>query len=139
MVPTTFTADEIERTRDFIIKSIHKNSRFVHGKVLGNPYVFYKDIGDLLGYTIESETDGDRLGYPAGAASELEFPVSGLLISAVVISVEYRRPGKGFYNLAQDRGLFTIPKGHKANADGMAELTFWKNHVDAIVQYYGRN
>lgn len=136
MIPSSFTQEEIKEAHEFVISKIRKNSRFVNGKVLGNPYVFYKEIADLLGYQIESEGDGDRLGIIAGDISNLEFAKTGLLISAVVVSKEYMRPGAGFYGLAGDKGLFQI--NGKPDADGIAELTFWKQHVDKIVQKYGK-
>jgi hypothetical protein len=135
MVPNSFTAEEIEIVRKFIIKAIHQNSRFVNGKVLGNPYIFYKDVLVQLEYVIESEHDGDRVGILVGEASIAEFQTSKLLISAVVVSKEYRRPGSGFYQLAENKGLFNNSK--KINPDGLRELTFWNQHVSQIVQYYG--
>lgn len=53
-VPYEFTADEIERTKRFIIQSISK-CRFINGKILKNPFVFYRDVADILGYSIECE------------------------------------------------------------------------------------
>lgn len=88
---------------------------------------------DKSKYKRKPPPDGDRMGIPTGAASELEFPNSGLLISAVVISREFGRPGKGFYDLA----LFTI-SGNKADADGLEELTFWNHHVEKLVAHYGK-
>jgi hypothetical protein len=137
MVPYTFTAEEIALTKTHIIKAVHTKSRFVNGQVLGDPFVFYKDIAALLGYEIESEGDGDRLGIVSGQASELEFPNSKLLISAVVVSVDFRRPGAGFYELADRLGLFH-KTSKRANPDGIDELRFWKQHVSDIVKKYGR-
>lgn len=136
MVPYEFSTEQIDKTRSFIIKSIKDNSRFVNGKVLGSPYVFYKDIAKLLNCEIESEGDGDRLGLVAAEASKLEFQKHKLLISAVVVSQEFRRPGGGFYRFSSDMGLF--PLNGKPDPDGLKELQFWCKHIEKIVEYYGR-
>jgi len=137
MVPNTFTDKEIEETRKLIIRWVHQNSRFVNGKVLGNPYISYRDILAPLGYIIETESDGDRAGILAGQVSRLEFKETGLILSAVVVSIEGLRPGIGFYPLAEALGLFKSP-GRKTDPDGMAELTFWNGHITDIVKRYGR-
>ena len=138
MVPSDFTDEEIEMVRKFILNHIKTNSRWVHGKRLGNPFIFYKTIGNLLGYYIESSHDGDRLGIVVGEASRAEFPQKQLLISAVVVSEEYRRPGAGFYVFADEMGIYSTG-GVKPNPDGAAELTWWDDHVNKIVQAYGKS
>lgn len=127
---------EYDLARKFILKKVKTHGRYVNGRAIGNVYVNYKDLADLLGYTIESEFDGDRLGWVAGEASEIEFPAHKVLIGALVVSKEYKRPGPGFYWLAQQKGLFSIP-GKKPNPDGLPELTFWSQHVNEIVKHYG--
>lgn len=137
MVPSTFTDKEIKDTHNLILHRVHQNSRFVNGRVLGNPYISYKDILAPLGYVIETEYDGDRAGYLAGHVSRLEFDETGLLLSAVVVSIDGLRPGIGFYDLAEAVGLFN-KHGKKADPDGLSEITFWNNQVTDIVKRYGR-
>ena len=134
-VPSTFTKQEL---KDGLakIKSAIKKGRCKNGRIMGNPYIFYSDLLPL-GYHIESKLDSHNAGVYAGLISEMEYEDSGLLISAVVVSKEFLRPGKGFYHLAQDYGLFTIPS-IEPDADGIVELTFWAKHVGEIVEYYGR-
>ena len=138
MVPhhSNISAAEYEQARKFILSSVKNNSRYVNGKVLGNHYIFYKDLADLLGFTIDSAHDGDRMGWVAGEASELEFSKHRVLIGALVISRDFRRPGMGFYWLAQQKKLFIVP-GTKPDPDGLVELNFWARHVEQVVKYYG--
>lgn len=127
---------EYDAARVYILNHVKRHSRYVNGRILGNPYVYYKELAHLLGFTIDSEHDGDRLGWVAGEASELEYPVHHVLIGSLVVSVDYMRPGPGFYWLAQQKGLFIIP-GKKPDPDGKPELNFWARHVEEVVKYYG--
>jgi hypothetical protein len=79
------------------------------------------------------------MGIVAGKASEKEFWNNGnhLLLSAVVVSVDNRRPGAGFYELAERLVMFNS-HGRKPNPDGLNELTFWNDQVNKIVAKYGR-
>jgi hypothetical protein len=137
MVPSNFTVEDVKHSRNFLISNIVNNSRFVNKQVLGNPFVFYKDLAAFLSYQIESESDGDRMGIISGLISELEFSKTGLLLSAILISKEYMRPGPGFYKLASSKGLFQI-NGKKPDPDGLDELDFWNNQVKKIVEQYGK-
>jgi len=138
MVPTTFTQEEIKKAYDYVISKVKKNSRFVGNKVLGSPYVYYKEIADLLNYEIECEGDGDRLGIISGEISNLEIQESGLLLSAVIISKNYKRPGSGFYLFATNKGYFNLPD-RKLSPDGYEELDFWNKQVTSIVKRYGKS
>jgi hypothetical protein len=137
MVPDTFSNEQIDNVRLFLIKHLREKGRMVGDKRLGNVYLYYKDIANLLNMEIESESDGDRLGIVLYEASKVEFLKHQLLITALVISKEYRRPGAGFYILAEEVGLFQIP-GRKADPDGALELAFWDKHVTELVRAYGK-
>ncbi len=136
MVPNTFTDEEVDIARKYVLSQIRRYSRFKNGKKLGNPFVFYKDVLAQIGYYIESEHDGDRAGILAARISEAEFSEHGVLIGAVIVSQEYRRPGPGFYVFAEENGLFNCHGN--ADPDGARELNFWDQHVTEIVRHYGR-
>lgn len=136
MVPSEFSARKIEAVRKHLIMRL-KATRLRNGRAPGNVYLYYRDIADLLGYEIECESDGDRIGIVLANASRVEFPSSQLIIASIVVSVDFRRPGIGFYDLAEELGLFQIPGGRRANPDGAAELAFWNSQVTALVLEYG--
>lgn len=126
---------ELKSARKLLLTNLRKG-RLLNGQVVGNCFTSYKDLADLLGYTIDSEQDGDRLGWVAGGASEIEYPKHNLLIGASVISKEFKRPGVGFYKLAEQLGLFVIP-GKRVNPDGLPELTFFAEHMRKLIKVYG--
>jgi hypothetical protein len=137
MVPYAFTAQEIEKTRQFLIDHVRKNSYIRNGTVKGNPLVPYKDVASFLGYSIDDQFDGDRMGIVVGRASEENLPASGVLISAIVVSVEHGRPGTGFYNCARENGIFNSTK-KKFNPDGTEEIAFWNDQLTKVVAKYGK-
>lgn len=134
MVPGQFDQYEINKTYNFVVRHIKKNSHVVKGEIKGNPFIFYQDIVMNIGYEIEDEFDGDRAGHLAGQVNEIDFDKTNLLLSAVVVTKSDMRPGKGFFNLAKELGL--LKKKGRINLDGIEELSFWKDHVKEVIEYY---
>lgn|SRR4030042_3988662 len=135
MVPNTFTDDEINTSRLFIIGNVHKNSMIVSSSLRGNPYTTYQSLVRNIGYDIESEFDGYNAGILAGKINEFEDKVTGLLLSAVVVDQENMRPGRGFFTLAQSMGFLNV---EEVDPDGIEELSFWTEQVRRIVRIYGK-
>ena len=53
------------------------------GALTGNPFVSYGEVARHMGYEIESEWDGDRIGDLVGAVSHMEHTCGNPLISAL--------------------------------------------------------
>jgi hypothetical protein len=135
MVANNFSLVEISDAREFVIDGI-KGTRLVGSNIRGDPFVTYGELVKHLGYEIESEHDGDRAGIIAGALSRLEHEqFNGPLLSAVVVDKIYQRPGKGFWSLGYELGLF-IPSG-PIDPDGIKELIFWQDQLKESVRKYG--
>jgi len=135
MVPANFSAKEVAKARAFLIQKLGTcRISTVTGKLLGNPYVTYQEVARHMGYEIESEFDGDHVGTLLGMVSEMEHPLTGILISAIVVRQEDKKVGKGFFHLVQH---FNKLKSGSVNSDGIDEIACWNNEVRASVQKYG--
>lgn len=140
MVPASFTPDQIDDCKDIIINFVRSNYRVVNNRVLGNHFLFYeRDIAGHFGFHIESEADSHNIGILVGSASISEFPHAHALISSVVVNEAAHHPGRGFFELGNDYGLFTPPNGRSINPDGAEELAFWSQQVEATARTYGRH
>jgi hypothetical protein len=134
MVPSTFTQTEIVQAREFIISRIGE-ARLRGGRILGDPFLTYGELSKYLGYEIECESDGDRMGIPTGEASRMEKALGGPLISSVVVDRMNKKPGRGFWVLGIELQMFP---DRAINPDGIEELNFWYQQVMASVRKYGR-
>ena len=133
-VPHDFTQAEIIKARDFLRSSVHKKSRIVNGVMKGNPFVSYGEIAQHMGYEIENEWDGDRVGRLVGAVSFMEHACGNPLISAIVVIAATQTPGKGLYNLGRELDFL------KEESDLITELTFWKEQtMDTVKKWGGHN
>ena len=133
-VPAHFTASEVRKAHRFVLAAT-SCGRVVGGKVVGNPFVTYMQLAACVGYTIDDEYDGIRVGGLAGEISRESFDADGVMLSALVVSQDAFTPGAGFYTWAQELGLF--PGGFRPDPDGTRELGFWNAHVIQIVHLYG--
>lgn len=130
-VPYEFTQTDIIKARDFLRRRVHEKSKIVMGGLTGNPFVSYGEVAKHMGYEIETEWDGDRVGNLVGAVSHMEHACGNPLLSSVVVIAATQTPGKGLYNLGREL-LFL-----KDDADMIAELTFWKDQVFNVVRRWG--
>jgi hypothetical protein len=130
-VPHEFTQTDIIKARDFLRERVHTKSKIVGRALTGNPFVSYGEVARHMGYEIESEWDGDRIGDLVGAVSHMEHACGNPLISALVVIAATQTPGKGLYNLGREL-LFL-----KQDADLIAELTFWKDQTFESVRRWG--
>lgn len=71
------------------------------------------------------------VGHLLGLIVERTFPVTGLMISALVLYLGENDAGSGFYALATDLGL--LP----ARASEDEKFDFWAAQVTALYAYYG--
>jgi hypothetical protein len=60
-------------------------------------------------------------------------PVTGLMISALVVYIDGNDAGSGFYKLAQDLG--ELPPG---TLSPRVKEEFWVGQVKALYAYYGK-
>jgi hypothetical protein len=135
MVPNSFSQEEIIKARNYIIDGI-KGTRLVGDNIRGDPFVTYGELSKHVGYEIENEHDGDRVGILAGVVSRLEYEsFKGPLISAVVVDKINRRPGKGFWSLGQQLKLFRIKM---IDPNGIDELLFWQEQLKESIKKYGK-
>jgi hypothetical protein len=130
-VPSTFTQTEITKARDYLRSCVHDRSRIVNGALKGNPFVSYGEVALHMGYEIESEWDGDRVGGLVGEVSIQEHACGNPLLSAIVVVAATQMPGRGLYSVGKT--LLYL----KEDADQMSELTFWKAQTMDIVKRWG--
>jgi hypothetical protein len=112
----------------------------------GNPFVTYKEIAENLGYTLDDEWDGDRVGILAAMVAEQQLALGKPLMSCLVVRAPNRIegqgrivspiPGHGFYVYAAQVGLF--PKKSHYDIEGTSELAFWRQQVESCVREWGR-
>jgi hypothetical protein len=103
-------------------------------------------LGKLTSYTELNATLVRRAGVPGFDFSraderaamghllylivELNRPLTGLMISALVVYLDANDPGGGFYGYAQERGM--LPR----KAPAMQKLDFWAGQVKALYEHY---
>lgn len=88
---------------------------------------------DQRGFDFERADERAAMGNLLGAIVEQNRPVSGYMISSLVIYLNASEPGSGFYKLAESFGL--LPK----SADTDAKDRFWIRQLNGIYDYYGPN
>jgi len=137
-VPGTFTEKEIAKGHAFLVSNLG-TCRIVKGKTHGQPLVTYGDLADHMGWTIEDQFDGDRMGNFSGAISHMEMDLGGPMLSACVVRKESNgypgNPGKGFYEFGMIVGK--LASRENVNPDGSREMAFWTSEVEACVAKYG--
>jgi hypothetical protein len=146
-VPSIFTLSEIAQTFQFML--IRLSDCFVNdkGDIRGNPFVTYKEIAENLGYTLDDEWDGDRVGILAAMVAEQQIALGKPLMSCLVVRAPNRIdeeqgkmvspiPGHGFYVYAAQVGLF--PKRAHYDIEGIEELAFWRKQVEACIREWGK-
>lgn len=136
-VPPTFTAKEIATARDYVIQKLG-TCRWSpkSNKILGNPYVTYQELARHLDYEIETYLEGDAVGTLAAGMSNLEYPLTGIMLGALVVSKLEMVPGEGFFKYARDE-FGELPKG-PVTSTGIRELEVWAMHVNKAVRIYGK-
>jgi hypothetical protein len=136
-VPATFSATEISAARNYVIQKLGTCKYSTKSKrVLGNPYVTYQELAHHLNYEIETYLEGDRVGVLAAGMSQLEYPLTGIMLGALVVSKAEMVPGEGFFKFARDE-FGELPDG-PVTSTGTRELTVWATHVNKAVQQYGK-
>lgn len=84
--------------------------------------VYYSEIAPLVAIDMSSPPDREEIGRLLGEISEFEHDQGRPLLSAVAISHDGNRPGKGFYNLAQELGLH----------EGSHHDSFWTRELKRV-------
>jgi len=136
-VPGTFSVTELANARAAVIASIGKARLTKDGKMIGSPFITYTELADKMGWTIDDEWDGDRMGSLAGQISEQEINMGGPFIGAVIVKKGEMRPGIGFYRYGAH--LKRMQKDvDKVDPNGIEENIFWTKEVIASVEKYGR-
>lgn len=136
MVPNTFSSEEVETGRDFILSRIKKAS-VRNGRVKGNYLLTYQELASHLGWSIDGDGDRGRIGTFVGKINDLEEEKTGrsLLISAVVVRAKDGTPGTGFYNYVASKGIHPFPN---PNPDGVDEMTYWSKVSKEVVEAYAK-
>jgi hypothetical protein len=81
-------------------------------------------------FTLENERTA--MGHPLYLIVERDRPLSGHMISAIVIYLNENDAGSGFYRLAEHYGVLS------PNANEIQRMAFWTSEVSAIHAYYRR-
>lgn len=82
------------------------------------------------GFDFSYTAERAAMGHLLYLIVELNRPVTGLMISALVTYLDANDAGSGFYGYAQELGM--IPR----NASAMQKLDFWARQVKGLHEYY---
>lgn len=91
----------------------------------------YSDISPLVGLSMDNDQDRDEIARLLGEIAVYEHQ-SGrpMLTSLIVHKGDDNNPGKGFFSIAQELGLFNGSRGQ------ILRLTFWINQVTEVHNYW---
>ncbi|MCH8807058.1 MAG: hypothetical protein IH986_13340 [Planctomycetes bacterium] len=84
--------------------------------------VYYREIAPLVNLDMSLPPDRAEIGRLLGEVSQHEHALGRPLLSLVVISHEGNKPGKGFFTLARDLGVYTGPD----------EDTYWNTELKRV-------
>jgi hypothetical protein len=84
----------------------------------------------LPGFDFSRADERAAMGHLLYLIVELNRPVTGLMISALVSYLDANDAGSGFYGYAQD--LAMLPR----KASAMQKFEFWAGQVKALHEYY---
>lgn len=83
-------------------------------------------------FDFDQESERAAMGHLLGRISDREFGRTGVLISAIVNYLDANDAGRGFYKLAQDKGL--LARGQSR----ARQWEFWATHVAEVFAAYRR-
>lgn len=89
--------------------------------------ITYGEIAPLVNVDLSKQEGRNRLSWILGEISEFEQENGRPMLSAVVIRKGYGDPGSGFFNLAQELGVY-------GGADNNA---FFVNELKIVHEYWG--
>jgi hypothetical protein len=84
----------------------------------------------LHGFDFERPDERAGMGHLLGLIVELNRPLTGLMISALVNYLNENEPGPGFYAFAQELGLL------RRGASDPERFDFWTEQVTALQRFY---
>ena len=88
--------------------------------------ITYGEIAPMLGLNMENPADRNEIGRILGAISEREHNDKHPMLSVVVVHADTRYPGKGFFTLARELGLY----------HGDDELVFFVKELKKVQEYW---
>ena len=89
-------------------------------------YATYSEIAPLLGLDMASPADRTEIGRLLGEVSVFEHQLGHPLLSVIVIHRDNNIPGPGFFQLAQDLGIY----------DGNDDLLFFVREFQRVRDYW---
>ncbi len=98
------------------IKSIARNQDIV----------FYSEIAPLAGMDMSSPKDRLEIGHLLGEISRYEHMHGRPMLSAVVVHKNNNKPGSGFFDLAQELGIY----------DGLDDDAFFIKELKRVYDYW---
>ena len=90
--------------------------------------ITYGEIAPMANLDMESPADRNEISRILGAISEREHEEGRPLLSAVVMLADIGYPGKGFFTLARELGLY----------DGADDLAFFVRELRRVHEYWQR-
>ncbi len=88
---------------------------------------YYSDVAPKAGLNMDSPADRKHISRILGDISTTEHKGGRPLLSAVVILRERNIPGKGFFSLAQELGLY-----HGGN-----DVQYWTQELQRVYDWHG--
>jgi hypothetical protein len=83
-------------------------------------------------FNFELDHDRAAMGYLLGLILELDRPISGRMITALVNYLDQNDAGPGFYRIAREYGLL------RKNASEQEKFEFWAREVTAVYERFIR-
>jgi hypothetical protein len=90
-------------------------------------YTTYSDIAPLAELDMDNPSHRDEIGQILGEISKYEHSQGRPMLSAVVIHRDNNMPGKGFFKLARELGVYA----------GSDDLKFYLDELKRVHQYWG--
>jgi len=87
------------------------------------PITYGEEIAKIMGLPPSGDYMGKETGQILGEISEYEHLHGRPLLSAVVVKVDKKIPGEGFFGLARDLGKLQ---------EGMDERSFWERELGEV-------
>ena len=90
---------------------------------------YYSDIAPMAGLNMDFQSDRNEIGAILDDINRREHQMDRPMVSAVVVHKGNLKPGKGFFTLARELGLFTGSDEDKFYIEELRKVyDYWASH-----------
>jgi hypothetical protein len=118
-----WSADRVEQSKTYL-----RVYCLLIGAATERRLVYYSDVADLMGLSHAGQYTGQMTGRMLGTIVDREVALGRPMLSAVAVSVVTGHPGKGFYWLAEQKGLIS------EDASAHEQRAFWERERDRVFE-----